>query len=187
MSECSWKTWGQSPNLSIPDTRPIPTPHPPFSLSTSFFIIARLFTSSSPVLAAQLHAPHHMSGADMLHCGSDRMTFVSQRRVRTPRFQEAPPPPPLGLSLASEQLPQELYGHCPRYQPQPADYQVQPSPFSSLPTFPKPWLRTTDSIWRVQLQSQTNKRDPNAGREKNIGVNEWSGVERALLLSETDL
>lgn len=79
ISECSWKTWGQSPNLSIPDTRPIPTPHPALSLSTSFSIKAWLSTSSSPVLAAQPHAPHHMSGADMLHCGSDRMTFASQR------------------------------------------------------------------------------------------------------------
>ena len=64
-----------------------------------FLYKARLFTCSSPVLTAQPHAPHYMSGADMLHCGSGRMTFASQRRVRTLRFQEVPLPAPLGLSL----------------------------------------------------------------------------------------
>lgn len=119
-----------------------------------------------------------MSGADMLHCGSGRI-LCQPRRARDLRFQEVPLPPPLGLSLLSEQLSQELYGHCPRYQP--ARWLSSTAwPFSSLPMFPKPWLRTTDSIWRVQLQWQTNKRDPNAGRE-NTGVNGWSGVERALL------
>ena len=68
-----------------------------------FLYKARLFTCSSPVLTAQPHAPHYMSGADMLHCGSGRMTFASQRRVRTPRFQAVPLPPPLGLSLLLSQ------------------------------------------------------------------------------------
>ena len=68
----SWQTWDQSPNIPIPGSRPIPTNHTAFSLSTSLYK-ARFFSSSSLFLASHPLTPQHIfspcpHGADMLIC-----------------------------------------------------------------------------------------------------------------------
>ena len=65
ISECSWQTWGQSPNLSISDTRPIPAPHAAFSLSTSFSIKQDF---SSVVPQSWLHSPMPHTTCQELTC-----------------------------------------------------------------------------------------------------------------------